>query len=489
MNPASGTHDLIRIARRTMVERGMLPDFSPAALAETAVIKTAPTESSAAIQDLRGLLWSSIDNDESRDLDQIEVAQPLPDGSGAVKILIGVADVDAAVKKGTALDEHAQHNTTSVYTAVEIFPMLPPKLSTDLTSLGEGVDRMALIVEMVVAPDGAPISSNVYRAIVRNHAKLAYNNVAAWLKNEAALPASFSGVHGLDEQLRLQDRVAQTMKDLRHQHGALSLETIEAKAVFDDGTIKDLRPEEKNRAKELIEDFMIAANGATANYLKAKGFPTLRRVVRSPERWQRIVDLAAKLGETLPAMPDVKALEQFLTKRKAADPLRFPDLSLSVIKLLGPGEYVAEFPGESATGHFSLAVKDYSHSTAPNRRFPDLITQRLLKAALSGQSPPYSNDELKALAAHCTLKENDVNKVERQVRKSAAALLLQPRIGEKFDAIVTGASPKGTFVRIVQPPVEGKVMHGFEGLDVGDRVQVKLVGANVDRGLIDFDRI
>jgi VacB/RNase II family 3'-5' exoribonuclease len=467
-----------------MTERGLLADFSPAAQAETAAITSAASESDPSIRDLRGLPWCSIDNDDSRDLDQLSVAQP--SAGDAVKILVAVADVDAVVKAGSAIDGHARTNTTSVYTAAEIFPMLPEKLSTDLSSLGAGQVRLAIVIEMVIASDGTVMQSDIYRALVQNKAKLAYNGVGAWLEGSAPAPAGLVAVPEMDEQLRTQDRVAQAMKGLRHRHGALTLDSLETRAVFVGDVLSDLQPDEKNRAKELIEDFMIAANGVTAKYLEGKGLPALRRVLRSPERWERIVELAAGLGARLPPTPSAQALEAFLTARRTADPERFPDLSLSVIKLLGRGEYVVELPGQQADGHFGLAVKDYTHSTAPNRRFPDLVTHRLLKAALAGRPAPYVNEELDGLARHCTEQEDNATKVERQVQKSAAALLLSSRVGERFDAIVTGASEKGTWARILQPAVEGKVVRGFQGLDVGDRVQVELLDTNVDRGFIDF---
>jgi exoribonuclease-2 len=407
---------------------------------------------------------------------------------GAVKIFVAVADVDAVVKRGSAIDDHARTNTTSVYTAAAIFPMLPERLSTDLTSLGEGQDRLAIVIEMVVNADGTVKDSDVYRAAVRNRAKLAYNAVAAWLEGSAPAPPRLAEVPGLDAQIRAQDRAAQAMRGLRYQHGALSLQTPQAEAVFHEDELSDLRPEEPNRAKELIEDFMVAANGVTAKYLARKGFPSLRRVLRSPERWDRIVALAGDLGDRLPPEPSGEALAKFLTKRRHEDPARFPDLSLSVVKLLGRGEYVLEFPGEASEGHFGLAVTDYTHSTAPNRRFPDLVTQRLLKAALSADPPPYGNDELRVLAGHCSEQEVNAAKVERQVSKSAAALLLASRIGERFDGLVTGASAKGTWVRILHPATEGRVIRGFQGLDVGDRVRVELVHTDVERGYVDFGR-
>jgi exoribonuclease-2 len=482
-------HRLIlqRIAHRAMIERGLVPDFPPQALAELDAIHGPATRTEEATRDLRNLLWCSIDNDDSRDLDQLTVAEALPDG--AAKVLVAIADVDALVKKRSALDDHARQNTTSVYTAAEIFPMLPEKLSTDLTSLNHESDRLAIVVEMVLAEDGTLQSSDLYRATVRNHAKLAYNSVASWLEGSGPMPQGFGPVSGLDENLRLQDRVAQKLKALRHRHGALALETIEARPVFDGDELKDMEAEESNRAKAIIEDFMITANGVTARYLASRNFPSLRRVVRAPKRWDRIVELAAEHGSTLPREPDSKSLEQFLVSAKAADPLRFPDLSLSVIKLLGPGEYVVEIPGGSAPGHFGLAVKDYAHSTAPNRRYPDLITQRLLKAAMAGGSLPYENDELATLAKHCTEEEDAAKKVERQVTKSAAAMLLESRIGERFDAIVTGASDKGTWVRLLRPPIEGRLESGFEGMDIGHKLRVQLLRTDVERGFIDFRRV
>jgi exoribonuclease-2 len=484
---AASSRDLLRsIAHRAMAERGLLPDFAPAVVAETEAIRQAATDPSPAIRDLRDLLWCSIDNDDSRDLDQLTVTAP--GRNGTVTVLVAVADVDALVGKGSAIDDHARANTTSVYTAAEIFPMLPEKLSTDLTSLGQDQARLAIVVEMAVAPDGTVDGSDVYRALVRSRAKLAYNGVAAWLDGTAPPPPPLAAVPGLDEQLRIQDRAAQAMKTLRHQRGALSLETLQTRAVFDGDLIADLRPDEKNRAKELIEDFMIGANGVTAKYLEAKGLPSVRRVLRVPERWPRLVELAAAQGGRLPAEPDARALQAFLAERQQRDPVGFPDLSLSVIKLLGRGEYVLERPGQTADGHFGLATRDYSHSTAPNRRFPDLITGRLLKAALAGRPAPYRAEDLEGLARHCTEQEDNAAKVERQVQKSAAALLLASRIGQQFDAIVTGASSKGTWVRILKPPVEGKLVRGAQGLDVGDHVRVALLATDVERGYIDFGR-
>jgi len=468
-----------------MVEKGLEPDFSRDALHELDRIRDAAAAAGPGVRDMREALWVSIDNDDSRDLDQLTVAEPGPNGD--VKIFVAIADVDALVTKGSALDGHARINTTSVYTAAEIFPMLPEKLSTDLTSLNEAQDRVAVVIEMTIGKGGELGPSDVYRAAVRNQAKLAYDSVSVGLEG-GAFPEKALSLRGVPEQLTIQDRVAQTLRERRHEQGALDLETIEPRAVFADEAIVDLRLQEKNRARQLIEDFMIAANGVTARYLAGKGFAALRRVVRSPERWQKIVDVAAQYGERLPPEPDCCSLELFLDKRRKADPLRFPDLSLVIVKLMGAGEYVVEQPGATPVGHFGLAVRDYTHSTAPNRRFPDLITQRLLKAALSGERSPYDGGELSALAAHCTEQEDDANKVERQVRKSAAALLLEQRVGQRFDGVVTGASEKGTWVRIFEPPAEGKLVHGFDGLEVGDRLRVKLIATDVERGFIDFVR-
>jgi exoribonuclease-2 len=478
---------LQNIAHQVMIERGLLPDFSAEALAELDGIDGPATQTEATTRDLRNLIWCSIDNDDSRDLDQLAVAEAMP--AGAVKLLIAIADVDALVKKQSALDDYAGQNTTSVYTAAQIFPMLPEKLSTDLTSLNPAVDRLAVVIEMVIAENGTLQSSDLYGATVRNQAKLVYNSVAVWLEDKGPLPSGIEPVVGLEENLRLQDNVAQKLKTLRHLHGALNLETIQAHPVFVGDEIKGLEVEAQNRAKDIIEDFMIAANGVTARYLSSKKFPSLRRVVRTPKRWERIVELAAERNFSLPDTPDSKALDQFLLKEKAGDPLRFPDLSLTVIKLLGAGEYIAELPGDSIAGHFGLAIKDYTHSTAPNRRYPDLITQRLLKAALAGHACPYEPAELTTLAQHCTEAEDAAKKVERQVEKSAAAMLLQSRIGERFEAIVTGASDKGTWVRLLTVPVEGKLVSGFEGLDVGEKLQVKLTSTDVERGYIDFKRM
>jgi VacB/RNase II family 3'-5' exoribonuclease len=485
-NPGSNSSrsTLQAIAHRVMIARGLAPEFTPAAMAELDAIRAPAAATDAATRDLRPLPWCSIDNDDSRDLDQLSVAEARPDG--ATKILVAISEVIAVVKQGSALDGHAQQNTTSVYTAAQIFPMLPEKLSTDLTSLNFSADRLALVIEMVFAPGGSLASSDIYQATVRNRAKLAYNSVAAWLDGSAPMPSAVSAVAGLADNIKLQYRVASQLAGLRHLRGALSLETIQTHPVFDGAILTGLEADTSNSAKRLIEDLMVAANGVAARYLAVKKFPSIRRVVRTPAHWDRIVELAAEHKSALPKEPDAKALEQFLLTAKTANPAGFPDLSLCVIKLLGAGEYVLELPGGEAAGHFGLAVRDYAHSTAPNRRFPDVIIQRLLIAAMAGHPPPYANDELAAFASHCTKQEDAAKKVERQVGKSAAAMLLGSCIGQQFAATVTGVSAKGTWVRISQPPVEGKLDSGPAGLKVGDRLRVQLVRTDVERGFIDF---
>ena len=477
---------LLRVARQAMVARGLEPEFPAEALAEAQRVEAPSAPYGADVRDLRNLPWCSIDNDDSRDLDQLTVAVPI--SGGGTRILVAVADVSASVTAGSAVDAHARVNTTSIYTVPQHFPMLPERLSTDLTSLGQQEDRMAIVVELV-GDVGSGGTSSVSRGVVRNQAKLAYSSVGAWLEGRGEMPPAIGTVAGLAENLRLQDQEAQRLKTRRHEHGALELETLEAHASFDGDDLSGLVVEERNRAKEIIEDFMIAANGVIARFLAEHRFPVMRRVVRAPARWQRIVDLAAHYVDTLPPAPDATALHDFLARRRAADPLRFPDLSLSVIKLLGRGEYDASFPGQEVKGHFGLAVSDYTHSTAPNRRYPDLITQRLVKAALARKDVPYGRKPLESLAAHCTQKEDDAEKVERLLRKAAAACLLSDRIGDEFDGIVTGASPKGTWARTFEPPVEGRIEQGAAVLDVGDRVRLKLIHTDPVRGFIDFARI
>ena len=476
--------DLQAMARQIMLENGFDPDFPDGVPQQLAQIKAQPQNISSDVRDLRNLLWSSIDNDTSRDLDQIEVAERLPNGD--VKVLVGIADVDAFVAKASPIDDHAAKETTTVYTGIRNFPMLPEVLSTGASSLLENEDRPSMVIEFVVSPDGSVNSSNLYPALVRNQAQLTYNAVGAWLEGPGPAPPKVAASAQLQTQLNLQDEVAQVLKDQRYRHGALNIETSEVHPVVLNQQVVDVVKQEKNRATELIEDFMIAANGVVARALEK--VPSLRRIVKTPERWDRIVQLAATKGGQLPAQPDSKALNDFLVKRKAADPDHFADLSLAVIKLIGPGEYVLERPGDPEQGHFGLAVQDYTHSTAPNRRFADIVTQRLIKAMLAGAPGPYSDDELAGIAKNCTVKEDAARKVEREMTKRLSAVAMSHRIGETFDAIVTGVTQHGTFVRVLKPHIEGLLAQGQQGLDVGDKLRVKLTRTDVQRGYIDFIR-
>jgi VacB/RNase II family 3'-5' exoribonuclease len=478
--------DLQAAAAQAMRERGFEPEFPPQVQQQLSEIAAHPPEVAPAgdVKDLRQLFWSSIDNDTSRDLDQLEVVESL-DG-GATKVRVAIADVDAFVPKHTPIDAHAAIETTTVYTGVRNFPMLPETLSTGATSLLEDADKLSVVIEFVVAGDGAVHSGALYRAVVRNRAQLTYDAVGAWLEGAGQAPPKVAASTDLQRQLQLQNSCAQALMTARHRHGALNIETIEMRPVLLRDQVVDLVRQQKNRATELIEDFMIAANSVVARMLERVS--SIRRVVKSPERWDRIVELARAAGATLPAVPDSKALNEFLLARKAADPDRFADLSLSVIKLMGPGEYILERPGDPDAGHFGLAVQDYTHATAPNRRFADLVTQRLVKAVLSNQPPPYSDEELASIARDCTLKENAARKVEREMSKRIAAVAMGNRIGDTFDALVSGVSPKGTFVRVLKPHVEGMLVRGQQGADVGDRLRVVLVRADPVRGFIDFAR-
>ncbi len=482
--PSNHRTSLETIAYWAMFSRGLEPEFPEAVHRQVSRLGGQPTESGAGISDLTALPWCSIDNDDSRDLDQLTAIEPL-DRRG-VRVYVAVADVDAVVRKDSPIDEHARLNTTSVYTSARVFPMLPERLCHDLTSLNPGEDRLALVNQMAFSEDGILIDFSIYRSRVRNKAQLAYDAVSAWLVGEGDLPEAARGVAGMSTQLRLQDDLAQKLRVLRRAQGSLEFETFQPRALFQGDRITDIRQQPQNRARQLIEELMIATNGCTARFLASRGSASLRRVVRSPERWQRIVEVAQEHGTSLPRQPDGKALEAFLAQQHRADPLRFPDLSLVIVKLMGSGEYVVERPQAPAIGHFGLAVQDYMHSTAPNRRFPDLITLRLLKAALNRDPAPYSDLELDELAAHCTAQEDAAQKVERQVRKSEAALLLHSRIGQLFAGVVTGSGEHGTWIRIFEPPAEGR-LKGIQGqLRVGELVQVKLVSTSVERGFIDF---
>lgn len=475
---------LATIAAWAMFSRGLEPEFPHAVQQQVAALRGPATDNSSAVRDLTSLPWCSIDNDDSRDLDQLTVCEPLP--HHGVRILVAVADVDALVHKGSPVDLHARLNTTSVYTSARIFPMLPERLCTDLTSLNPDQDRLAMVTQMDFSQDGVLLGSSIYRARVRNHAQLAYDAISAWIEGEADLPAAAQRVPGLSQQLRTQDEVAQKLRVLRRAQGSLDFETFQPRAQFVGQRIATIQQQPQNRARQLIEELMIATNGCTARFLADRGAAALRRVVRSPERWQRIVEVVKGYGVDLPTEPDGKALEAFLARQHREDPLRFPDLSLVIVKLMGSGEYVVERPGGPAIGHFGLAVLAYMHSTAPNRRYPDLITLRLLKAALSGGKPPYSHVELDELAAHCTAQEDAAQKVERQMRKSEAALLLHARIGQLFDGLVTGSGDKGVWVRIFEPPAEGRLTGPVSGFKVGQPVRVRLVSTSVERGFIDF---
>ena len=488
MPNANASHlDLQAVAKDAVRQHGFQPDFSPEVQQQLAQLRANPPAIAAggSVRDLRSQLWSSIDNDTSRDLDQIEVAERLSNGD--IKVLIGIADVDAFVPKQSAIDQHAARETTTVYTGIRNFPMLPEELSTGKTSLLEHQDCLSVVTEFVADADGHVTSSNVYRALVRNQAQLQYNSLGAWLEGTAAAPPKVAASPDLQAQLRLQDEVAQKLRSRRYENGALDLQTNEVMPLVLNAQVVDVVKQQKNHATELIEDFMIAANGVVARMLEKVS--SLRRIVKQPERWDRIVQLAATYGEKLPADPDSKTLNDFLIKRKTADPDHFADLSLAVIKLIGPGEYVLERPGDPASGHFGLAVQDYTHSTAPNRRFADMVTQRLIKAMLAGQPNPYSDNELSVAAANCTEKGDAARKVEREMSKRLAAVAMQNRIGAIFDAVVTGATPKGTFVRALQPHVEGLLAQGQQGADVGDKLRVKLIRVDVQRGFIDFARV
>lgn len=487
--------NLVAAARQAVKEHGFEPDYPPEVLREVEALRAHPPPAAVNAEDLRDLLWSSIDNDTSRDLDQIEYADVLPDGRTRVRI--GIADVDAFVPKGSAIDRYAANETVTLYTGAKNFSMLPEELSTNLTSLLEGEDRACMVTEFVLdanecATESCIAESRTYSALVRNKAQLAYPSVGAWLEGNAEIPAKVASSTELQAQLKLQNEIAQRLRQERYRHGALNIETGEPhSSTAEDGKHESIKldADHKNAATELIEDFMIAANGVVARTLEKHKFASIRRVVRTPKRWDRIVALAKGLGTKLPPTPDSKALNDFLCERKEADPDHFPDLSLAVVKLLGPGEYVLERSGATAEGHFGLAVEDYTHSTAPNRRYPDLVTQRLLKAMVAGKASPYSDDELAAIAVNCTAKASEERRVEREMQKRIAAVALANRVGEKFRAIVTGVNQHGSFVRTLAPRVDGMLVQGAHGVDVGDKLNVKLVRTDPGHGYIDFARV
>ena len=479
--------DIARIATHAMVERGLEPEFSPAVMQQVDKINAPGEDLDPNIFDLTELLWCSLDNDDSRDLDQLTVAEELK--NGLIKIFVAIADVDAVVKKDTPIDQHAKMNAASIYTSARIFPMLPEKLSTNLTSLNPDEDRLAIVVEMVIDNEGFVTSPHVYRAKVRNKAQLPYDAISDWIDGKIPPPEALAKVKGMAEQLQIQDKTAQIIRKRRRAQGSLELEIFEPKAIFEGEKVVGIVQQVQNRGRQLIEEFMIATNECTAKFLAVQGHSSLRRVVRSPEKWLRIVELAKRYGESLPSQPNSKALSIFLARQHQSDPIRFPDLSLVIVKLMGSGEYVVERPNAEPVGHFGLAVRDYTHSTAPNRRYPDLITLRMIKSALQQKKPAYSNDELELLADHCSNQEDAARKVERRVRKSEAALVLSSHINQTFDAIVTGKSITATWVRIFDMPVEGMLSDGLPDLEVGRKLRVKLVSTNVEKGFIDFVQV
>ncbi len=469
---------LSEIAEQAMIDQGFIPEFTSAVIQEVSSIdRPASPLSSPLFRDLRSWAWVSIDNDDSRDLDQLTYAE-------SDKIYVAIADVDAIVKRDSPIDRQASHNTTSVYTPGRIFPMLPLKLSTNLTSLNENTDRCAIVAELHISSEGEFRLTHVYPAWVHNHKKLTYNTVGAAL-DEGVFP---SEIVSFKEQLLLQDAIATSIQNYRDRQGALHFAEMELQPLMRNGEPMAIEEKKINRAHKLIENFMIAANVGVAHFLEQHKKPIVRRIVRTPKRWDRIVALAHSLGETLPPHPDAKALRGFLLRQQQAAPDRFADLSLAVIKLIGPGEYVTTFPGENPLGHFDLAEANYAHTTAPNRRYPDLVIQRLLKSCFYGGSP-YTKGELESIATHCTLKEKDATKVERRLFKCAAAMAMRKEIGRVFPAMVTGASEKGTWVRLAAPPIEGKLVRGYQGLDVGDYAQVKLIRVDTFHGYIDFERV
>jgi exoribonuclease-2 len=488
-SPASkpSSFNLHAAARLALRKYGFEPDFPSDAERQLAALPSGPPPGLAPARDLRNLLWSSIDDDQSRDLDQIEVADTA--ANGATQVRVAIADVDVLVPRGTPLDRHAAQNTTTVYTGVETFPMLPLSLSTDRTSLSFGQDRRAVVIDFTVSAEGAISGGDVYLGLVRNQGKLAYDGVGAWLAGQGPPPAPVAAASGLAVQLRRQDQVAKRLQAVRAAHGALMFQTIEATPVVDDGQVTGFHVVRPGPARDLIENFMVAANGVVSTFLASHNRSSMARVVRTPQRWPRIVEVAKTLGATLPASPDGPALAAFLKARLAADPIHFPDLSLTIIKLMGHGEYVVEAPGAPLIGHFGLAVEDYTHGTAPNRRYADLVTQRLIKATIAGDPAPYSDADLEKIAAHCTDQEDKARRAARLVRKQAAAVMLASHVGETYDSIVTGVTADGTYVRIITPPVEGRLMNPPAHTDVGDRLDVRLTSTDPARGFIDFAAI
>jgi len=479
--------ELTALAARALIKEDLATDFPPPVTEAAATLdeRRIISDAASAVKDLRSLHWSSIDNEDSRDLDQVEYAEKLPDGD--IRLLVGIADVDEFVPKDLSIDDFAARNTLSIYAGSHVFPLLPERLSNNLTSLLEGADRLAVVTEIIIGQNGSVETINIFRAFLRNYAKLTYEEIGAWLEGNGAIPEAVAQIAGMEAQLRLQYEAAQRLREFRKQNGALEFETVEAKPVIAGDRIVDLKTEKRNSARDIIESFMVTANVGMAEFLEKRNVISLRRGVKTPERWNRIVEIADSFGEALPETPDSFALAEFLARRKAVDAAHYPDLSLSIIKLLGASEYVVQAAGEQADGHFGLAVSDYTHSTAPNRRYADLIVQRLVKATLAGEPSPYDFEELSRIAEHCNERESAARKVERQIRKTIAASVMATRTGETFEAIVTGATPKGTFARILNPPVDGRIVKGETGLQVGEKVRVRLLKTEPERGFIDFE--
>ena len=479
------TIDLKSIAASAMKKYGFEPRFPDSVIEEVKTMHAWTFPSSGTnSKDLRKLLWSSIDNYDSMDLDQMEFCEHGQDGE--IQVKVAIADVDLYVRKQSRTDKHAAYNGTSVYTGIETFPMFPDKLSKGISSLLPGQDKLAIVIEYTVLFNGEVRPGEIYRAIVSNKAKLIYEEVGDWLEGGGVIPKTVGEVPGLEEQIRLQCEATRRLKRKRIEQGALDLETIEANAIVEGNLVKDLVVQKKNMARSVIEEFMVAANGTTVNFLGKAGIPMIQRVVRTPRYWDEIVVVAATYGEKLPPGPDSKALSVFLNQRKEVDPEHFPDLSLTIVKLIGPGEYMTLEPGEPPYGHFGLAVTDYTHGTAPNRRYVDLIIQRLLKSVIDNVPSPYSLEELIEHSTWLSGREKGSKKVERFMRKAAAAVLLQDMIGEFFDALVTGASEKGTYVRLITPPAEGRIVQGEQGLRVGQKIRIRLVKTDPYNGFIDF---
>lgn len=505
--------DLAAAALAEMHAAGFVPEFAPAVTRQVVEIATELARDGDAngFEDLRALGWSSIDNDTSRDLDQIEVAERV---DGGIRLHVAIGDVAHAVELGSPIDKHAQAQTQTIYTAVKNFPMLPLELSTGLTSLNEAEDRLAVVMSFTVREDGSLADEQVSRARVRNRAQLAYSRVGPWLERnasgyedrdvaalrsnsarehtpDASLQGKLDGTaltaEWLDEQLKLQDEAAQRLHTARVKAGALEFHKAEAQPVVVDGHVVDVLEATQNRAMLLIEDLMVAANGVMARTLRKAGRSGLQRVVVVPRRWDRIVALAQQHGHELPVNPDSQALNRVLEQIRAADPDHYPDIAVAVIKLMGPGEYLLMRADDDPEGHFGLAARDYTHSTAPNRRFPDMVTQRVLHAMIANEPPPYSDAELTAIAMHCNEADKALRKIERDMQKRVAAVAMASRIGEVFDAVITGASEKGVYARVIRPPFEGRIVHGERGLDVGDKVKVKLIHTDPWRAFIDFE--